>query len=85
MAKKSSKSALHEIEGIPQPKTTDASAIDRIKMHRKKKPEVKDFVAKILDGDITYLSRAITLIESTNPNHTKNAESIINACLPYAN
>lgn len=85
MSKKSSKSALHEIEGIPQPKTTDDSAINKIKLQRGKQPSVVDFVSKILEGDITYLSRAITLIESTNPNHYKKAESIINDCLPHAN
>jgi LAO/AO transport system kinase len=38
-----------------------------------------------LAGDISYLSRAITLIESTNPKHHAKATSIIEKCLPFAN
>lgn len=85
MAKKTSKSALHEIEGILQPKTTNDTSINKIKLQRKRQPTVKEFVAQIRKGNVTYLSRAITLIESTNPKHYKKAEQIINECLPFAN
>ena len=36
-------------------------------------------------GNITALSRSITLVESTNPEHLAKANEIINACLPHAN
>lgn len=85
MAKKSSKSALHKIEGVQQPKATDISSINKIKLQRRVQPSIEEYVSKILDGNITYLSRAITLIESTNPNHYRKGEAIINACLPFAN
>jgi LAO/AO transport system kinase len=39
----------------------------------------------ILDSNITSLSRAITLVESTNIDHLAKANNIINACLPHAN
>jgi len=39
----------------------------------------------ILKGNITTLSRAITLIESTNAKHLEKANEVINACLPHAN
>jgi LAO/AO transport system kinase len=42
-------------------------------------------VAGILSGSITALSRAITLIESTNPDHLERANEVIKACLPHAN
>jgi LAO/AO transport system kinase len=41
-------------------------------------------VTGILSGSITALSRAITLIESTNPDHLERANEVIKACLPHA-
>ncbi|WP_439132551.1 methylmalonyl Co-A mutase-associated GTPase MeaB, partial [Polaribacter sp.] len=46
---------------------------------------IQEFVSKILEGNITFLSRAITLVESTNVNHQKKANEILERCLPYAN
>jgi len=39
----------------------------------------------ILNGNITALSRAITLVESTNNTHLEKANEVINVCLPFAN
>ncbi|AMC09856.1 protein kinase [Lutibacter profundi] len=83
--KKSLKSALHEVEGIQQPATTNDSSIKKIKRQRRKQPTEEEFVEKIIEGDISYLSRAITLIESTNSNHQKKATAILEQCLPFAN
>ncbi len=79
------KSALHEVNGIKQPKKVSKNSINRIKIHRKKTASAKEFIAEIQKGNITYLSQAITLIESTNPKHKKKASEIIKGCLPYAN
>jgi LAO/AO transport system kinase len=38
-----------------------------------------------LNGNITALSRAITLVESTNVSHLEKANEVVNACLPHAN
>ncbi len=78
-------SALHEVDGVNQPKSTNPSSINRIKLSRNKLPNTKEFVAQILKGNRSYLSRAITLIESTNAKHQEQASEIINACLPHAN
>lgn len=83
--KKSLASTLQEVEGIQQPATTNDSSIKKIKQQRRKQPSEKVFVKKIIEGDISYLSRAITLIESTNPNHQKKATAILEQCLPFAN
>ncbi len=83
--KKSLEATLHEIEGIKQPTTTNNSSINKVKLQRSKQPSEKEFVEKILKGDISYLSRAITLVESTNVTHQKKANAIIEQCLPYAN
>ena len=43
-----------------------------------------DYVAGILQSDRMILSRAITLIESTLPEHRQIAEEVIEKCLPHA-
>ncbi len=80
-----SNSALHEKDGIPQPETTNKNSAKKIKLNRRKHPTVNEFVTGILNGNITFLSRAITLVESTNKNHQKKANEILEQCLPYAN
>lgn len=48
-------------------------------------PQTIDLINAILKGNITNLSRAITLVESTNKEHQKQASKILSECLPYAN
>jgi len=79
------KSALKENDGVSQPETTNARSIAQIKARRQKQRTVKALVAAILDGDITALSQAITLVESKNPQHLEKANAIIKQCLPHAN
>ena len=79
------KSALHEKDGISQPETTSKTAASRIKISRSKQNSVDEFVAKILEGNITFLSKAITLVESTNAKHQQKANAILERCLPHAN
>ena len=43
-----------------------------------------EYVQGILDGNITILSQAITLIESNNPDNYAQAQEIIERCLPHA-
>ena len=56
-----------------------------IKAKRQKKVEVDALFSGISSGDLSSLSRAITLIESTNPKDTEPAHALINRCLPLAN
>lgn len=79
------KSALQENEGVLKPETTSFLSAENIKRNRAKQNSVDEFVSKILDGNITFLSRAITLVESTNANHQKKANEILERCLPFAN
>ena len=79
------KSALHEKEGVTKPETTSKNAADKIKINRKKETSVDEFVTQILVGNITFLSKAITLIESTNTKHQEKANQILERCLSYAN
>ena len=43
-----------------------------------------DYVEGILRGDVTILSRAVTLIESVLPEHHALAQEVIEKCLPAA-
>lgn len=85
MTKKRESSALQEKEGVSEPETTNKSAIAAIKDKRHKQPSTSELVKGILAKNLTALSRAITLVESTNPQHLKKANEIIQQCLPHAN
>ncbi|NRB58768.1 MAG: methylmalonyl Co-A mutase-associated GTPase MeaB [Winogradskyella sp.] len=81
--KKTYKSALQEQDGIAPPESLSTNSANSIKAKRRKQPTVDELVSGILTGNITDLSRAITLIESTNTQHTQKAHDIITACLPH--
>ena len=85
MRKKSKKSALSEINGVNQPNSLSAAVAKKIQEKRKNIPTADALVDAILKGDKTALSRAITLVESTNPAHLERANELINRCLPFAN
>ncbi len=85
MSKHKPSSALHEQKGVSEPETTNISAVRSIKEKRQSQPSAEDLVKDILKGNMTALSRAITLVESTNPEHLKKANDIIQHCLPHAN
>lgn len=44
---------------------------------------VDEYVAGILAGDITILSQAVTLVESSRADHQAVAQEIIERCLPH--
>ena len=82
--KKTHPSALNEKAGISPPEITSSTSIVNIQKFRKMQPSALELVDGILAGNITALSRAITLVESTNSNHLAKANEVINACLPHA-
>ncbi|KGO81928.1 protein kinase [Flavobacterium beibuense F44-8] len=82
---KAHKTALHEKEGVNQPESISKSSIEHITNLRRKQPSAKELSDGILNGDKIALSRAITLIESTNPSHLEKANEVIATCLPHAN
>jgi len=51
---------------------------------RKPMPTRDELVSGILRGDITMLSRGVTLIESLVPEHQALAQEVIEACLPHS-
>lgn len=78
-------SALEEKAGIERPEIFSPLAVKNIQKFRKIQPSAAELVTGILSGSITALSRAITLIESTNSDHLERANEVIKACLPHAN
>lgn len=79
------KTALSKQDGVSDPEMTNANAIHNIKKKRQQSISSQELVSKITAGNITALSRAITLVESKNPDHLNKANTIIKGCLPYAN
>ena len=79
------KSALQEKKGVSKPETTNSLSAEKIKFNRAKRNSIEEYVSKILEGNITFLSKAITLVESTNINHQQKANEILEQCLPYVN
>jgi LAO/AO transport system kinase len=78
-------STLHEKAGISPPEIVSSNAVNQVQKFRKIQPSSKELIDGILSGNISALSRAITLVESTNANHLVKANEVINACLPHAN
>lgn len=59
-------------------------ALERLMSLRRGMKPLEHYVDGILNGDRVVLSEAITLIESTLPEHQKIAQKIISACLPHS-
>ena len=51
---------------------------------RKKLLSAGEYVEGILKGDISILSKAVTLVESTVDEHQAIAQEVIEKCLPYS-
>lgn len=51
---------------------------------RKPLPTSGELVEGILKGDVTILSRAVTLVESLAPDHQSLAREVIEKCLPHS-
>jgi LAO/AO transport system kinase len=82
---KKKNSALLEKAGISPPEIISYNAVNQVQKYRKIQPSSKELIEGILSGNISALSRAITLVESTNASHLAKANEVINACLPHAN
>ena len=73
-------SALNVTEGV-----ADQPIVNPYFKRKKRRQLTTDeYVEGILNGNITILSQAITLIESNLPDHYAQAQEIIERCLPHA-
>ena len=50
----------------------------------RRKLTAADYVEGILKGNVTILGQAVTLVESTVPEHQAIAQEVIEKCLPYS-
>ncbi|NVO04079.1 MAG: methylmalonyl Co-A mutase-associated GTPase MeaB [Bacteroidetes bacterium] len=77
-------SALNVQKGIEQPLSLNKDSILKFKQNKKSLLSVDDYSKGILQGNLTVLSRAITLIESSLPSHFDIAQAVIEKCLPFS-
>lgn len=78
-------STLSVNKGVEQPPYVNPATAGKNFKKKKKDYSVGEYVEKILAGNITVLSQAITLVESSRPDHAEMAQAIIEKCLPYSN
>jgi LAO/AO transport system kinase len=78
------KSALIVNPGIAQPPAVNPEAMTRIRRNRKQPLTAEQYIEGILEGRMTILSKAITLVESLLDEHHEMAQAIIEKCLPYS-
>lgn len=72
---------LNVNSGVDQPPVVNPY----LKRRKKRQlPSAQEMVEHILRGDITMLSRAVTLVESVAPDHQALAQEVIEKCLPYS-
>ncbi|MGB8705270.1 MAG: methylmalonyl Co-A mutase-associated GTPase MeaB [Gillisia sp.] len=83
MTKKNHKSALYESEGKVSSNINAAYRQNR-KISGPKQYSDEDLKNLLIKGNKTALSRGITLAESTQEEHQKRAEKLIEGCLPYS-
>ncbi len=72
---------LNVSKGIERPPTINPYLKGK---QKRKKYTVDEYVEKILAGDITVLSQAVTLVESSRADHQELAQAIIEKCLPHS-
>ncbi len=68
-------------KGIVQPPSVNPYLVKRVK---RRDYSVAEYVEGIAKGNISMLSQAVTMVESTNPAHYETAQEIIEKCLPLA-
>lgn len=78
------KSALKVRNGVYQPPNINPDVLSGKGRKKRKKYSADEYVSGILSGNRTILSQAITLAESSLPEHYEAIQEIIEKCLPYS-
>jgi LAO/AO transport system kinase len=84
MTRKEKKSAISVSLGVPQPSPVNEQALERIRRSRKITAGAEELFEGIRNGNRTALSKAITLIESSLPEHQSTAQELIGKSLPLS-
>jgi LAO/AO transport system kinase len=74
--------ALSVQKGVVQPPSINPDMLNRLRKSRRKRLTADDYTDGILRGDRTILSQAITLVESSLPEHYDIAQAVVEKCLP---
>ena len=70
-------------KGIDPPTQVDEESVKKFKQKKRQLLSVEEYINGILSGNITILSKAVTLIESSKPDHQGIAQEIVARCLPH--
>lgn len=70
-------------DGVEHPSSVNPY-LSRLRVKRATPLGVNDYVQGILRGDTTVLSRAVTLVESTLPEHQAIAREVVECVYPYS-
>lgn len=84
MSDKNFKSALKVNPGIDPPPSINNDSANKFKAKKKKLLSADEYSEGILSQNKTLLSQAITLIESSLPEHHILGQEVIEKCLPYS-
>ncbi len=71
-------------QGIERPESVSNDSVKRFLKRKRNLLSAEEYVSGILNGDITLLSKAVTLIESSKSEHQALAQEIVTQCLPYS-
>ena len=71
-------------EGVAMLPSVNPEAANRFLRKKRGELTVEQYIEGILAGNVTILSQAVTLIESSLPKHQELAQEIILRCLPYS-
>ncbi len=70
-------------KGVNHPGDVSHQSRQQFLKKRRKLLSVEEYLKGILSGNIALLSKAVTLVESSRPEHQQIAQQIITGCLPY--
>ncbi len=76
--------SLNVNQGIEPPASVDNHSVKRFLEKKRKLLPVEEYVNGILNGNVALLSKAVTLVESSRPEHQEIAQQVILGCLPYS-
>jgi LAO/AO transport system kinase len=78
------KSALSVNRGVEQPPSVNPNVREAFRSRRRMKISPDRLMDGVLKGNISLLSQAITLIESSLPGHQEAASELVEECLPFS-
>ena len=70
--------------GVSQPSSLNHDAVKKLRELKRKSYNISDLFDGLVNGDLNSLSQAITLVESSLPEHNLLASEIIEKCMPYS-